>query len=319
MRSRPGWHEEGIAFCVLSTQRLPLATAVLPQYAPPNVKQGDCPTTAGYPPVCIESGQLSSLSALRGPLPADQVAQYQVHTGTTGEIVLAPTYTDDSTAPVHSFVQFGRTPWPMGFFLTTVDRIGYGEIASLTARTPVMSPDGDALKKPFVDAYEVPMDVLLTARYFVKEVMAYGASEVYVQPRIAFVDTVSGHRLVLAPGSIGTNSPADTAVLDAATGNAVVTLALGITAIGRSSGLPSLVTPKMFAADNPWGWGGDFVYRINRDEFERAIALARALDPVLGTDPRQYGIESVGVAGEVTGQSEIGYNVEKLAISLVRP
>jgi hypothetical protein len=100
----------------------------------------------------------------------------------------------------------------------------------------------------------------------------------------------------------------------------LVFIALGpATSIGRSFGLPALRIPKTFDAGNPWGMGGDFGYRINRSEFVRALERARGLEPRLSAEPGDYRIEALSLKGEVSGDSEIGYQVERLQLSVERP
>jgi hypothetical protein len=107
---------------------------------------------------------------------------------------------------------------------------------------------------------------------------------------------------------------------DAATGLPLVSLALApATPGGRSLGLPSLQVPPVFDGGNPWGYGGDFTFRVNGAEFAHLLSMARTADAALSANAADYGVESFGLKGEADGAAEIGYHVEGISISLVRP
>ena len=76
---------------------------------------------------------------------------------------------------------------------------------------------------------------------------------------------------------------------------------------------------RTFDSVNVWGYGGDFGYRINRPEFGRLLLRARSAQPLLSADPRDCRIESFAFKGQVAGTAEIGYNLRRHELSLVRP
>ena len=88
---------------------------------------------------------------------------------------------------------------------------------------------------------------------------------------------------------------------------------------GRSAGLPMLQTSCTFDAVNGWGYGGDFAYRINRTEFGRLLTSARVAQPLLSANASDYRIVSFSFKGQVALTTEIGYNLQKNQLSLVRP
>jgi hypothetical protein len=327
MRARPGWYEEGIAFCVQSAkvdllgwvfQDLHTMNTYAPQ--PPNYCHNGIGISAQMQ-WCMESVNMPPLSALN-PLAVADSAPYYARTGALNRGLLEslPIMPGD---PDHSFAQTfydGAIPGPAtggGFFITSLDR-SYGNTSSVATRTIIQA--GYIMQRPFVNAYDVDLDLQLHYQLFVRRVRAAGAGNAaYVQPLVTFLDSSSGHRLVLSPGAIGTPPLSDFATRDAASGNALVFIALGTSSVGRNLGLPALQAPSVFDSDNPWGWGGDFFYRVNRTEFAKLIAMARTVDPVLGTDPATYGVESFGLKGEIVGQADIGYNVGRLEITLQRP
>jgi hypothetical protein len=317
MRGRDGWVREGIAFCVLRTESNPLWTLEpgfqwLQAPAPP----ATCDNGVGRNGTCLESDNMPALRDVRQfPGPATLFASRSGAFNPVGWVYSLPFSTAEEAA-THSFAQtFGTSPGA-GFFVTSLDRIAAGT-SSLRGRTEVL---GAAPAPPFLASYEVEMDLVLAYRLFVKRARAGGAgSEAYVQPLVTLRDQRSGLAMALSPGAIGTPPMADGTFRDAATGDVTVFLALGSTSIGRSLGLPALRISKTFDADNPWGWGGDFEYRINRTEFARALERARALEPRLSNDPADYRVEALTLKGEVAGDAEIGYQVERMGLSVRRP
>jgi len=265
--------------------------------------------------LCIESDNMPALSsALRVQDPPSPFASRTGAFNPVGWVYTQPSATLEE-APVHSFVQTFGMVQAAGFFVTSRDRIA-GNVSSLRGDLDLVT--GFA---PFLATYEVDMDLVLAYRLFVKRArVAEGAgSEAYVQPLVTLRDERSGVRMALSPGAIGTPSMADGTFRDAATGDVTVFIALGTSPIGRSLGLPALRISKTFDADNAWGWGGDFQFRINRTEFAGALERARAMDPRLSADPADYRVVALSLKGEVAGDSEIGYQFERMELSVVRP
>jgi hypothetical protein len=316
MRARSGWVLEGVAFCVLRAQRSPVAGATLGfmtlQMPAPAAM---CDNGVGRIFTCIESDNMPALLTVRRD--QDPASPFASRTGAFNPVAWAytqPFATPDEMA-THSFAQTFGTSDGAGFFVTSRDRIA-GNVSSVRGRVDLM-----AELAPFLANYEVDMDLALDYRLFVKRarVAEVPGSEAYVQPLVTLRDERSGLRVTLSPGAIGTPSMADGTFREAATGDVTVFIALGASAIGRSLGLPALRIPKSFDADNAWGWGGDFQYRINRTEFTRALERARAMEPRLSADPADYRVEALSLKGEVAGDSEIGYQVERMELSVVRP
>jgi hypothetical protein len=82
--------------------------------------------------------------------------------------------------------------------------------------------------------------------------------------------------------------------------------------------LPSLPTPSGFVSPHPWGWGGYFEYRMNREEFKRVIGSWRTLVPELSTDPADYFFDNFHFNNEVGGDVEIGIWLRDFQLSLIR-
>ena len=319
MQARGGWKLEGVAFCVMSAQRYPLGRS-LPEFeyfpigGPLAAK---CDNGPGRNSTCIESDHMPVLATVRAVPDYPASTLFASRTGAAGLEGYAYTlpFGSDEEASEHSFAQVFTSSPRAGFFVTSRDRVA-GDVSSLRSRTTV-----SAMEPPFLVGYEVEMDLMLDYRLFVKRVRSEGAgNETYVQPLVTLADSRSGLRIVLSPGAIGTPRMNDGTFRDAATGDVLVFIALAPqTSIGRSSGLPALQVTKGFDSENPWGYGGDFQYRINRSEFVRVLERARTLEPRLSTEPGDYRVESFGLKGEVAGVGEIGYQVERLELSVIRP
>ena len=314
MLGRPGWVREGIAFCVLGAERSSLGQASLGflGFQGPG-PAATCDNGVGRVATCIESDNMRALaSVLRIQDPPSPFAS---RTGALSPVAWVNTqgFTTAEEAAAHSFAQTFGTSESAGFFVTSRDRMSGAE-SSLRARRV-------ANMAPYLPTYEVDMELALDYRLFVKRarVAEGAASQAYVQPLVTLRDERSGLRMALSPGAIGTPSMADGTFRDAATSDVTVFIALGGSAIGRSLGLPALRIPKVFDAENPWGWGGDFQFRINRAEFAHALERARALEPRLSADPGDYRVEALSLKGEVAGEAEIGYQVERMELSVVRP
>jgi hypothetical protein len=317
MQARAGWHEEGIAFCVLSSNRPALA-----------IGAGDLSYAGGY--TATADGMCNFLTCITAsnahapqeliipPVFSPQNADFTAKTGSSGTAIYRLPGLTLADATNHSFFQ--NQDLAAGFFVTSADRTS-GNVSSLTARIPLPANTAPALFQPFAPGYEVEMDLVVRYSLFVKRTRAAGGGNAaYVQALVTLVDGMSGHRIELSPGAIGTVSTPVLATRDAATGISLVYLPLGAPIPeGRSFGLPSLQVDATFDAEHPWGHGGNFEYHVNRTEFTQVLALARQVDPALSADPASYGVESYGVKGEVVGTANIGFNVQSMQVSVERP
>jgi hypothetical protein len=308
MRAKPGWTEERVAFCVFGAGRTDVGRGIL-------VLGPFCPSAECVTPTNLAPGFGAKTV---GPLvPADTEA-FAVRSGARDPARTTTFVTGYSSSTLadmaaRTFAQIFASG--AGFQVRSADRAAEGP--SLVAREKLYG----ALA-PFLATYEVDMDFTLSYRIFVKRVRAAAApgNEAYVQPLVTFTDSRSGLSMVLSPGAIGTPEMADGVFRDTASGNVLVFVTLGnATSVGTSLGLASLQTSKVFDAENSWGWGGDFVYRLKRRDFADILARARALEPRLSAEPGDYLVESIGLKGEVAGDAEVGYNVERLEISVTRP
>jgi hypothetical protein len=322
MRGRPGWIDEGITFCVLGSARVPLASMEFPNLSPgPGISPGfggidNCSVgweSTGTLSTCVIGTNMPTFEASAGVEAAGQ-GPYSALTGMVSAFASVVGYGDIRTSVSRSFVQMLDLIPGGGFFVTSADRTS-GTSSSLRTVSPAPFPH---TFRPFAGNYEVDPDFALTYSLFVKQVR--GTGEAYVQPIVTLLDMRSGKRLELSAGAIGTPPASDFATRDAATGEVLVFASLFPgSPFGRSRGLPTLRTPHVFDADNYWGWGGDFEWRLNRGEFTRTLALARGVDSSLSTEPGDYAIESFGIKAEVVGDASIGFNLQRMKVAVERP
>lgn len=319
MRSRPGWVEEGTAFCV--PESIPGLWGDPIEGPESWLQLAPCVPGQAFDRGCLEAVNLQpSFSSFQRAISAFLSADFAGRTGAQdvdglGTFVIGYPSDDPAALMSRSFVQtlsLLKAPGTVGIQLVGSDRAA-GHLSSIVVRYP-----GRNLR-PF--AGNQAEDLALTYTLMVKRVRAEGAADAaYVQPLVRFVDGRSGVRLVLSPGAIGTPEFADGAGRDAASGDVLVFVTLGPgTSVGTSLGLPSLRTPRAFDADGPWGWGGDYSYRLNRSSFREVLARARLIDPRLSAEPGDYVVESVGLKGEAAGDAEIGFNLVDIALSLAAP
>jgi hypothetical protein len=314
MRSKAGWTEERIAFCVPEAYHTVVSGDAL---SFDFCQNGEClaaihmapgfGTTVG-PVAPSESAVFTALTGAHDPAGSSGFA-------TNGSHVTGYAASPVTAMASRSFAQVFHGG--AGFQVRSADSAGGPASIVAAARRSVLIP-----LAPFLTTYEVGMEFTMSYRVFVKRVRAAAGpgSEAYVQPLVTFTDSRSGLALVLSPGAIGTPLMADGVARDAASGNVLVFVNLGEgTSIGTSEGLPSLRTPKTFDSADGNGWGGDFRYRLNSSDFRFVISRARVLEPGLSEDPADYLVTSFGMKGEAAGDAEVDYNVERLDVAVIRP
>jgi len=323
MHARANWVEEGVAFCVLRSQRVPLASMNFPNMSPcPGISPGfggidNCPVgweSTGSLQTCVIGSNMPTFQTAVGADAADQ-GPYTALTGMLSAFGSVVGYAGIGGSTSRSFVQMPDSTPGGGFFVTSADRSA-GSASSLRTESPAPIP---GTFRPFAAGFEVDMDLVVKYSLFVKQVRA-ASGDAYVQPILTLVDKQSGKRLELSAGAIGTPLASDFATRDAATGEVMVFASLSpASRLGRSAGLPSLQTSHVFDSDHSWGFGGDFEWRVNRNEAAAVLALARSIDPSLSAEPGDYAFDKFGIKGEVVGDASIGYNLQQMSVSVVRP
>jgi len=220
------------------------------------------------------------------------------------------------------FVQLGGDA--IGIHVDTKSR-GDSEFSSVNPlyqmRTSIAADGSDPRVFPFTDNYETDAEIAIKFVVNVRSLVVRSAGGAAIgHPTIEFIDQRSGRHLyftVLAYGSFQPES--DYLAPDVVTGKVIVSTSFrGSTPYGRSLGIDTLFTPSGFSAQNVWGNGGPFDFRMNREEFSRVLASARQIDPALSADPRDYLLDNFHFNNEVYGDGEIGVNLTALRLEIVR-
>ena len=326
MRARPGWIEEGIAFCVLSATKVQIGInsadlAGIPYSYSANEVPCDSLVTSGATS-CIGASGMPYPATFRRVLDPGTSAACDALTGTPTLPVSFVAYTQSAAteldAASRSFVQ-GMQTGPVGFFVSAVDRVS-GTPNSL--RRTTSWPSGIPAWYPFTENLDVDVDLAIDYTLRVKRARSDGApgSGSYAQVLVTLTDNSSGLQLELSPGGVGNVALNPLTVRDAATGLVLVFLPLrDDMPIGRSLGLASFTVPQNFDSTAAEGDGGDFSFRVNRAEFAKLLVAARALEPRLSSDPADYRFASLGAKGETAGQADIGFHIDRLHATMLRP
>lgn len=331
MRGRARWVEEGVAFCVLNQGRQAYvlqSQVFLPFSIPPtycnggsDAQFGTCVVAVNMPVPTVISGPFQTPTFAGSPQPPGLFERTGSVTGYLA--TLGNRAPGDLSAG--SFVQFQTllgASRSAGYFVTSSDRTA-GNVSGLALRSFV---NGTASNLPSAAPFqavpdpEVALDLAISLQSFVKRIRTTGElSQAFAFSELVFVDAVSNKKIELNLFAFGTPSVGDF-VGAYPDGNVLAVFALGPDmTFGRSVGLPMLQTARTFDSINGWGYGGDFAYRVNRQEFARFLQRARVAQPLLSADPRDYRIDTFSFKGQVAGTAEIGYNVQKHDLAIVRP
>jgi len=321
-----GWIDEGARFCALGAGEVPIEsfriamgrfTRVMPsaQCEDESVNRGPC----------IAVNNLPVPSSLFPSVAGDTPAAFVEQTGqpmSTRLFVLPPASPDAS--PKLAFVQDAGTT--IGVHVDTTGRGAspYSSVNPLYQMHTTVDPGAfDDRFFPWAGR-ESEVELAVSFTLNVKTIAARGTgSAAYGHPTIEFIDQRSGHHVYFTVMTYGTPPavPAgDYLAPDVATGKVIVgTTFRSSTPYGRSFGLPTLATPSSgFVAPNPWGWGGDFEFRMNRDEFQNVLNAARTVDPALSSAPTDYLVDNFHFNNEVFGDGEIGLNLTDYTLELLR-
>jgi len=170
--------------------------------------------------------------------------------------------------------------------------------------------------------YESDTELKVSFTLNVKTMNVIGAASAgYGHPTIEFIDQRSGHHLYFTVLTYDDRpiTDADYLAPDVGTGKVIVgTTFRASSPYVRSFGLTTLQAPSGFVAPNPWGLGGYFEFRMDRDEFQRAVNAARTVDSALSADPADYLVDNFHFNNEVFGDGEIGLNLDSYTLALLR-
>ena len=145
------------------------------------------------------------------------------------------------------------------------------------------------------------------------------ASHAYGHPTIEFIDQRSGRHVYFTVLVYGTVAAGDFVAPDVVTRKVIVgTTFREDSPFVRNVGMGTFATPSGFVAENVWGRGGAFEFRMDRTEFQRVLDAARRVDAALSPDPADYLVDNFHFNNEVVGDGEIGMNLAGFRLEIVR-
>ena len=320
-----GWIDEGIRFCSDGAVEVPIkqfTIALGPQ--PGQIRpSAECEDESIHLGPCIAVNNLPVPASL---LSTDSVTDppFAERTG----LNRLPTFVLDASRPLESasnvFVQIAA-PDTFGLHVDTRSKgpnagSSINPLYQFTTGAPAGKPDLRIF--PFgVSESEVELQV--SFNLFVKtiEVRSAGGSA-FGHTTLELIDQRSGKHVyftTLAYGTVPEGTPPVYIAFDTFTGRPIVGTSMRTDSpYIRPFGLPSLPTPSGFVSPHPWGWGGAFEFRVNRDEFTRIIASWRTLVPELSTDPADYFFDNFHFNNEIGGDGEIGIWLQDYQVRLIR-
>ena len=325
MKAR-AWSEEGIAFCTVRPVEVPLHSFELAGSAVRISPSARCEDESINLGPCIAVNNLPPPDHLLPPTQVQLVpAEFQERTGLASSFNYVQQHRSAASpqdAAAGAFVQGNM--FVIGLHVATSSRGPsiYSSINPLYQFKTTVDADGvDRRFRPFGTPWESDVQLSISGTLNVKRLrVANAASHAYGHPTLEFTDTRSGRNLYFTVGAYGTvPMQGDYLAPDSATGKVIVGTTLrGTTPYGRSSGISSLPTPSGFVAENSWGWGGPFDFRIDAAEFQRIVAAARSVDLALSADVRDYILDNFHFTNEVVGDGEIGLNLAGFRLQLLR-
>jgi hypothetical protein len=319
-----GWADEGISFCTTGVEE----AAIKSFRFEANLDDGKIQPSA----VCEdESRSLGACMAVNNlAAPTTRIASsglmtppmdYGLKTGMSSNSTFIAGPLPDPVAATTVFVQQSSNAY--GIHVDTVQR-GPSVLTSVNPlyqfKTTVEPGAADARVFPFSHAYETDAQISVKFVANVRTVtVRNAASQAFGHPTLELIDQRSGRHLYFTTLVYGTVEPNDYLAPDIGTGKVIV----GTTFRDGSPYLRNFdswtfATPSGFVAENVWGRGGKFEYRMDRGEFQRVLDAARTIDGALSADPADYMLDNFHFNNEVYGDGEIGMNLTGFRLELVR-
>ncbi len=320
-----GWTDEGVRFCAFGAGQVPIKS-----YAITNIP----PTKILPSPVCedetVSRGPcmaVNNLTAPSAPVPlmSKMPADFFNRTGLDSShdfVKAAQAGAPPATQAGDVFVQLdGDT---LGVHVDTSQRGSslYSSVNPLYQFHTTVTPGTfDDRFFPWT-GYESDTELKVSFTLNVKTIDVFGAgSAAYGHPTLEFIDQRSGHHLYFTVLTYDDRpiTDADYLAPDVGTGKVIVgTTFRASSPYIRSLGLTTLQVPSGFVSPNSWGWGGYFEFRMDRDEFQRAVDAARTVDSAFSAAPADYIVDNFHFNNEVYGDGDIGLNLASYTLSLLR-
>jgi hypothetical protein len=224
------------------------------------------------------------------------------------DIRTAQSATDPAAIAKHSFVQLQGG----GMHIASLDRTA-GDLASINLmyQLPGSAPAAGAADervfpwKRDVDELASPPMLDATATLWVKRVRrADASSHAYGGLVLQFTDAASARSFFASVQIYGTVPAADFAGPDAKGQAYLSTVFRADPLFGQR--ISGEFTSCAAVDDSVCNAGAQYVFRLDRADFEKLLARARAIDPRLSADPASYFVAQFKIANEVFRDADLG-------------
>ena len=313
-----GWADEGVAWCT------PLWTVVAQKTfsASSGSHLGSLQECESHVGACVALSGLPAMPNVVKPylppfyieLNPDYPFEAAPATGTGGDIFTAQAVTDTQSIAAHSYVIGSYGP-PFGLHLSPLDRTS-NPLMSVDAMYELPGIAGTVDERVF--PWKGPHDHKLVASFTVHVPTVKRtnpSSHAYGVLVLQFADTVSGRSFFATVQAYSTLPPGDFVSTDVS-GRALVSTvfrtnpAFGIWYAGDFAQCrPELQAICIAAARR-------YIFAIDRAGFEKALGLARTVDPTLSTNAANYFVAQVRVHNETFGDAELGATVDSLNLQV---
>jgi hypothetical protein len=317
-----GWIDEGVAFCAYPME-MPFKAFELSVPAGKILPGAKCDDESSNVGGCIAVSNLPLPNVRNGPV-ANYMDSYAMTliTSMSSAYFYAPARVDPKIAINGTFLQ--GQDWVWGIHLDTGSRGGspYSSIdAVYRFPTGASATEPDVRLFPFAIPSPFGTQLVITSSVNVSRLEARSANSfAYGHPSIDFADKVSGHSFRLNVLAYGNLTGGDFAARDVVSGLTMVgtTFRPG-SPYGRSTGSNTLYIPSgTHGTGGETNYYGGFQLRIDSAEFRHVLASARQVDAALSMEPGDYFVRSFRFHNEVVNDGELGLNLSRVQLGVMR-
>jgi hypothetical protein len=319
-----GWADEGVRFCSDEAVEVPIKRFAIENrpvegFVHPSAQCEDETFNLGP---CIAVNNLPAPGSLLKTPTLPQDAPFFERTGYQADEVHVLDAAQGASTASDVFVQ-GRAVQEIGIHIDTRSRgpNAGSSINPLYQLSTTVAPGQPDLRFFPFGAYESDVQLAVSFNVFVKTIQVRSAGgSAFGHTTLELIDQRSGKHVYFTTLAYGTIDAVPVFVaFDTGTGRPIVGTSMRADSpYIRPFGLPSLPTPSGFVSPHPWGWGGEFEFRVDRAEFKRIIDSWRTLVPELSTDPADYFFDTIHFNNEIGGDGEIGIWLRDYQVQLVR-
>jgi hypothetical protein len=318
-----GWIDEGVRFCAVAAANGPFISYSMQGVGTLKIReQGECANEALNRGACVGVANL--------PIPTKPIDGPSCAASPDSELIFSTVGNGYCWGFVQSTAATLADAFSKTFVNGLMDSVGvyintsskgpsdYSDIAWHYQLGGAANADGtEGRFFPWGSSFfGTEMDLVLRFRGNPRRLLTPDGSYAYVHPTIEFTDARSGHRFLFNVLAYGNAAGGDFVGREATTGKVIVgTTYRDANPYLRSTGDSTAFIPSPFLPGTPIG--AFFEFHIDKTEFQRVVAAARQMDPMLSTDVRDYNVDNFRVKAEVVGQGELGFTLSNLSLTLV--